>query len=170
MSASSSSSSSSSVDLSELKVNDPPTPMQMQHLTNVFQTLRSHADQLSTKIGELDAERAEHALVVKAIKDLDPKRRCFRLVGGVLVERTVEEVLPALQKNMEQISTVMGKLQGQLKDKQQNIAKFQAKFGHLFAEQKKRMEEQQRKLQEQQAQQAAQMQQQTQSQGAGVLA
>ena len=29
----------------------------------------------------------------------EPGRKCFRLVGGVLVERTVKDVVPALQTN-----------------------------------------------------------------------
>jgi prefoldin subunit 2 len=41
---------------------------------------------------------------------LDPKRKCFRLIGGVLVERTVEEVLPAVQKNREGLTQVIGKI------------------------------------------------------------
>jgi prefoldin subunit 2 len=35
---------------------------------------------------------------------LEPKRKCFRLVGGVLVERTIEEVLPAVTKNYEGVT------------------------------------------------------------------
>jgi hypothetical protein len=34
----------------------------------------------------------------------DPKRKCFRMIGGVLVERTVEEVAPNLQTNLEGVS------------------------------------------------------------------
>lgn len=33
--------------------------------------------------------------------ELDPKRKCFRMIGGVLVERTVEDVVPNLQTNLE---------------------------------------------------------------------
>ena len=36
----------------------------------------------------------------------DPDRKCFRLIGGVLVERTVKEVLPALQTNLEGVRTI----------------------------------------------------------------
>lgn len=34
---------------------------------------------------------------------MEPGRKCFRLVGGVLVERTVQEVLPALRSNAEKV-------------------------------------------------------------------
>ena len=90
-----------------------PDPVSEKEVINTFQTLRQEADQLFRKINELENEKAEHTLVIDAIKDLDPKRKCFRLIGGVLVERTVEEVLPAVQKNREGLSAVIGKLMEQ---------------------------------------------------------
>ena len=39
--------------------------------------------------------------VIDAISKLDGSRKCFRLIGGVLVERTIADVLPAVQKNLE---------------------------------------------------------------------
>ena len=70
-------------------------PASEKEVINTFQTLRQEASQLFSKINELENEKAEHALVIDAIKDLDPKRKCFRLIGGVLVERTVEELQAA---------------------------------------------------------------------------
>ena len=87
-------------------------PASEKEVINTFQTLRQEASQLFSKINELENEKAEHALVIDAIKDLDPKRKCFRLIGGVLVERTVEEVLPAVQKNREGLNAVIEKLKG----------------------------------------------------------
>ena len=46
--------------------------------------------------------------VIDAIGKLDPLRKCYRLVGGVLVERTVEDVLPAVTKNYESVRRVLG--------------------------------------------------------------
>ena len=44
-------------------------------------------------------------MVIDALKDVDPDRRCFRMVGGVLAERTVKDVLPALHHTLEQVCT-----------------------------------------------------------------
>jgi Prefoldin subunit len=47
--------------------------------------------------------------VIDTLKDVEakqPDRKCFRLVGGVLVERTVKDVLPALEHNRENVSRV----------------------------------------------------------------
>jgi prefoldin subunit 2 len=43
-------------------------------------------------------------LVEETLIPLDVKRRAFRLVGGVLVERTVGEVLPSVVTNRENVS------------------------------------------------------------------
>lgn len=43
------------------------------------------------------------SLVIETLREVDVTRRCYRMVGGVLVERTVKEVLPALESNLEQV-------------------------------------------------------------------
>jgi prefoldin subunit 2 len=40
---------------------------------------------------------------MKTLEPLEPSRKAFRLIGGILVERTVEEVLPAVKKNADQV-------------------------------------------------------------------
>ena len=64
------------------------------------------------KIGEIESDADEHryvlktnaSLVVKTLAEVyerEPERTCFRLVGGVLVERTVKDVLSTLQTTMD---------------------------------------------------------------------
>ena len=48
----------------------------------------------------------EHGLVCKTLQPLDKKRKCFRQIGDVLVERTVGDVLPDVQTNKEQLDQV----------------------------------------------------------------
>ena len=42
-------------------------------------------------------------LVIETLKEVEKDRKCFRMIGGVLVERTVNEVLPALEQNKDQV-------------------------------------------------------------------
>ncbi|XP_048214002.1 prefoldin subunit 2 isoform X2 [Perognathus longimembris pacificus] len=69
-----------------------------------FNRLRQEQRGLASKAAELEMELNEHSLVIDTLKEVDETRKCFRMVGGVLVERTVKEVLPALENNKEQAS------------------------------------------------------------------
>ena len=53
-----------------------------QEVINTYQTLREEVSQLFRQLNKLKDEQTEHKLVIDAIKDLDPKRKCFRLIGG----------------------------------------------------------------------------------------
>jgi len=59
---------------------------------------------------------------------LDGNRRCYRSIGGVLVERTVKEVLPAVENNLKQITDLITQLSDQLKEKEKECDEFREKF------------------------------------------
>jgi len=69
-----------------------------------FRELVSESQKLMTKISELEMDRNEHRLVEETLRPLEGTRRAYRLVGEVLVERTVEEVLPSVAANRENVS------------------------------------------------------------------
>ena len=50
-------------------------------------------------------------LVIDTLKETEKDRKCFRMIGGVLVEKTVGEVLPILETSLEQVR--LGKLKGE---------------------------------------------------------
>ncbi|NXO63025.1 PFD2 protein, partial [Phainopepla nitens] len=60
-------------------------------------------------------------LVIETLREVDPTRKCFRMVGGVLVERTVKEVLPALESNREQLIEALAQ---QLQAKGRELSEF----------------------------------------------
>jgi prefoldin subunit 2 len=69
-----------------------------------YREIMSECQRLMQKIAELEVDRNEHVLVEETLKPLDPSRRAFRLVGEVLVERSVAEVLPSVTANKENVS------------------------------------------------------------------
>lgn len=77
-----------------------PTP----EVVRKYNELIQETNRLAQKIAELEFDKNEHRLVEETLKPLDGKRRAYRLVGEVLVERTVDEVLPSVSGNREKVS------------------------------------------------------------------
>lgn len=99
-----------------------------QQIVLGFQELRQECGMIHDKIQELEAEEMEHELVCKALEAMDGKRRCHRLIGDVLVERTVEEVLPAVVRNREGLKQAIETLKSQLHQKEKDLAEYQNKY------------------------------------------
>lgn len=69
-----------------------------------YRELTSESQKLMVKISELEMDRNEHRLVEETLTPLEGNRRAYRLVGEVLVERSVKEVLPSVSANRENVS------------------------------------------------------------------
>lgn len=59
---------------------------------------------------------------------LSDDRKCFRLINGVLVERMVKDVVPALKTNQEGLKKVLDDLVKQYKTKQDDLDKWKVRF------------------------------------------
>eukprot|EP00586_Coscinodiscus_wailesii_P001923 CAMPEP_0172478604 /NCGR_PEP_ID=MMETSP1066-20121228/2647_1 /TAXON_ID=671091 /ORGANISM="Coscinodiscus wailesii, Strain CCMP2513" /LENGTH=133 /DNA_ID=CAMNT_0013238319 /DNA_START=126 /DNA_END=527 /DNA_ORIENTATION=- len=108
-----------------------------------YKELQNECANLVTKISELEMDRNEHQLVEETLTPLDPKRRAFRLVGGVLVERTVGEVLPSVSSNRVNLENVLKTLQCRLDSKQKETAEWKAKYNIKTAEEAEAIRKQQ---------------------------
>jgi len=93
-------------------------------ISTYFSQMQQEQQAISQKINELEVEVNEHNLVIVAIEKLEPTRKCFRLIGGVLVERTVEEVLPAVKKNVNGLNGIIKQLQQQLEKRSEELNDF----------------------------------------------
>merc|ERR1712002_450807 len=93
--------------------------------------------QLQQKLAELRQERGEHELVAETLKKCEPERKAWRLVGGVLTERTVGEVLPALENQIENLSNVIKTLEEQMETKAKEITAYREKHQILVQGQAK---------------------------------
>ncbi|XP_054760558.2 prefoldin subunit 2-like [Lytechinus pictus] len=101
--------------------------MSHEQIVSGFNQLRQEQRALVTKIAELESDQNEHRLVIETLQDVDNDRKCFRLVGGVLVERTVKDVLPALTHNKDQIEQLTKTLTKQMENKGREINEYREK-------------------------------------------
>mmetsp|Transcript_43596 Transcript_43596/g.87629 ORF Transcript_43596/g.87629 Transcript_43596/m.87629 type:complete len:184 (-) Transcript_43596:46-597(-) len=96
-------------------------------LIQKLQGLRNEAAALSQRRMMLDQEVEDHFLVTETLKNFDGSRRCYRSVGGVLMESTVGEVQPAVSNELEMLSKAMEELTTKILQCQKTIAEFQKK-------------------------------------------
>lgn len=112
-----------------------------QEIVGHFQTMRQKVQETYSKLSELTADIAEHDVVIKALEPMEPKRKCFRLIGEVLVERSVAEVLPAVRKNRDNLQTAATTLEGAGKQMEAELSEFQAKYKIRIVRQNEEEEE-----------------------------
>ncbi|KAJ2658321.1 Cochaperone prefoldin complex subunit [Coemansia sp. RSA 1200] len=105
----------------------PPNEQELRLQANQFS---SELKAIASKIGELELQLDEHNLVIKSMTPMPEDRKCFRLINGVLVERSVKEVLPALKTNRDGISSTITQLTSQYKKRDQEFSDFQ-KLHHI---------------------------------------
>ncbi|KAF9226696.1 Prefoldin beta-like protein [Gyrodon lividus] len=113
--------------MSTSKAKSKVQPLSDQEIQQNYSRFQNDLQTLAGKIGELEQEAEEHTLVLSTLNEAlteEPDRKCFRLIGGVLVERTVKDVVPALQTNRDGIKKVIATLTEQLKATEQELDNF----------------------------------------------
>ncbi|GAM18827.1 hypothetical protein SAMD00019534_020020 [Acytostelium subglobosum LB1] len=107
--------------------------MSQQQLTNEqivanYKEMKQQQSTIMSKISEIEADQGEYNLVISAIEHLEPSRKCFRMIGGVLVERTVGDVLPVVKQNRDGIKDLVQRLEEQLTAKTKELNDYAAKY------------------------------------------
>ncbi|RHZ63387.1 hypothetical protein CDV55_104545 [Aspergillus turcosus] len=96
-------------------------PKKQQELQLQYSNFKNTLTQMAQKIGDIEQEAEEHKLVIETLEPLPQDRKCFRMVNGVLVERTVKDVLPALKTNSDGLKQVLDELVKQYQSKQSEL-------------------------------------------------
>jgi chaperonin cofactor prefoldin len=68
--------------------------------------LYTEQSKLQETLLNLELQIQEHTVVIESLEKLDSGRRCFRRMSGVLVERTVGQVLTAIKDHLERLKGV----------------------------------------------------------------
>ncbi|MCJ1455309.1 hypothetical protein MMC28_005663 [Mycoblastus sanguinarius] len=111
-------------------------------LQQQYTNYKNNLQQLAQRIGEIEQDTEEHniegfnwtntthratRLVLETLGPLPPDRKCFRMINGVLAERTVKDVTPALQTNAEGLKKVLEELVKQYKKQEEDMEKWKKK-------------------------------------------
>ncbi|KAL8697901.1 MAG: hypothetical protein Q9224_002100 [Gallowayella concinna] len=97
-----------------------------QELQQQYTSYKNNLQQLADRIGNIEQETEEHKYVKFVLyrPPLPGERKCFRMINGVLVERTVKDVMPALQTNSDGLKKVLEELVKQYKRQQEDMEKW----------------------------------------------
>ncbi|KAN0031085.1 hypothetical protein ACTA71_004057 [Dictyostelium dimigraforme] len=109
-------------------MSQPKQQLNENQIIEHYKDLKSQQQQIIGKISELESDLGEYGLVISAIQNLEPGRKCFRMIGGVLVERTVGEVLPQISQTRDGIKEVVKKLDANLQIKTKELNDFVALY------------------------------------------
>jgi len=109
-----------------------PKRPSFEEINEGFQKLRLEQRKLITKLSEIEIDLNEHKIVLDTIKDLDGDRKCFRLIGNVLCEKTVKDVTPMLRANIEQLTACAESLNEQVKKVGEEMIEYKEKHSIQF--------------------------------------
>lgn len=106
------------------KAGKPASP---EEILAHFQQLRQEQRNVAQKLSEIELDLNEHKMVIETLKHVNEDRKCFRLVGGILTERKVKDVLPQLVTHKEKLEEVIKRMNETLVKKGQEIFEYKEK-------------------------------------------
>ncbi|VWU51690.1 prefoldin subunit 2, putative [Hepatocystis sp. ex Piliocolobus tephrosceles] len=101
-----------------------PQLNEQTNLKSAYEQIEKDRIQLVSKIEELYQDVVEHKLVLEALENVPADRRCYRMVGEILVERTVGEIKPALIDHKNKVEEIIEECKKKLDEKNSEISKF----------------------------------------------
>lgn len=94
--------------------------LEWRKLNALRQEQRDIVDRLNT----LENDLTETKLVAEALRQTDPERKCYRSQGGILIEKKVKDVIPALEESKGHLETMVAGAKKEITDKGKAIQAF----------------------------------------------
>ena len=81
---------------------------------------------------EIDDEKKENELVLESISKLEDGRKCWRLINGVLMEKTKLEVVPEMRTVINNLKAVTNQITDTLVAVKQEIKNLEGAYDHIM--------------------------------------
>lgn len=91
---------------------------------------------LVQKLMELEDEKKENELVIESISKLEDTRKCWRLINGVLIEKTKLDVIPEMRTQINNLNAVVKQITDTLVSVKQEIKNLEAAYDHIMKQAK----------------------------------
>jgi prefoldin subunit 2 len=97
-----------------------------------YKQLQQEAQVLVQKLMEIEDEKKENELVLESISKLEDSRKCWRLINGVLMEKTKLEVVPEMRVVINNLNNVIKQITDTLVSVRQEIKNLEAAYEHIM--------------------------------------
>ena len=94
--------------------------------------MQQEAQVLVQKLMEIEDEKKENELVLESISKLEDGRKCWRLINGVLMEKTKLEVVPEMRVVINNLNAVGKQITDTLVSVRQEIKNLEAAYEHIM--------------------------------------
>ncbi|GKT13734.1 putative multi-domain containing protein [Aduncisulcus paluster] len=83
---------------------------------------------LRNQIIELTVDYEEHNRVIETMNDLDPERRAYQFINGILIQKDVKTAAAIVDKRRSIIKTRLGELQKVMEAKIKELSRLRREF------------------------------------------
>ena len=102
-----------------------------------YKQLQQEAQVLVSKLMEIEDEKKENELVLESISKLEDNRKCWRLINGVLMEKTKLEVVPEMRTVINNLNAVTKQITDTLVAVRTEIKNLEGAYEHIMKASKK---------------------------------
>ena len=94
-------------------------------ISEKFNQLRQELKELQSKEIQFELDLQQHERVLSSISSLPDDRKCYRLVGEVLVQMTIGQAKPALEQQKNSLSELVSTFKQKVQAKEDEMLQFQ---------------------------------------------
>ena len=96
-----------------------------QEVSIRYKQLQQETQVIIQKMMELEDEKRDNQLVMQTMGDVEDSRKCWRMVNGVLFEKTKADIIPELEVAIKNNDVVTKQLGDSLTQRKQEIMKLE---------------------------------------------
>eukprot|EP00340_Litonotus_pictus_P004950 CAMPEP_0170514574 /NCGR_PEP_ID=MMETSP0209-20121228/1162_1 /TAXON_ID=665100 ORGANISM="Litonotus pictus, Strain P1" /NCGR_SAMPLE_ID=MMETSP0209 /ASSEMBLY_ACC=CAM_ASM_000301 /LENGTH=135 /DNA_ID=CAMNT_0010798729 /DNA_START=11 /DNA_END=418 /DNA_ORIENTATION=+ len=112
------------------------TPMNNNQIIAKYNEIKQKYTVYFQKAIELEDELREHNLVANTLSTADDKKRCWRMIEGVLVEKNVEQIKKELDTQIMNIKQTLDVVQKTMRSQEAIMKEWEKKYSSVLGQQK----------------------------------